>query len=132
MGVLKDAIKKECRKQGLTQVQLAEKLGMKAGNLNNQINRDGTVQLSLIKNICAALDISVGFLLNEADDFKNDYQHSKVKVEEEFEMVYEQLKVILNEADEAVIEQILGKIGREYLALTQKKDSSRSRVTNGE
>ena len=130
MGALKDAIKKECRKKGLTQVQLAEKLGMRAGNLNNQINRDETVQLSLIKNICEALEISVGFLLNEADDFTNDYQHRKV--EEEFEMVYEQLKVILNEADEAVIEQILGKIGREYLALTQKKDSSRSRAVNGD
>ena len=126
MGQIKDAVKRECRKQNLTQVELAEMLGMKAGNLNNQIGRDETVQFSLLKKICEKLDISIGLLLGEPT---SDFQHSG---KEEFEMIYEQLKTILTEADDEVVEQIIGKIGMEHLKLTQKKDSSRKQVTNGE
>ena len=119
MGQIKEAIKRECRKQGMSQVELAEMLNMKAGNLNNQIGRDDTVQFSLLKNICEALTISVGSLLGEPS---SDLQHSTGK--EEFDMIYEQLKTILTEADDEVVEQILGKIGREFMNLKQKKDNS--------
>ena len=127
MGLIKDAVKRECRKKGMTQVELAEKLGMKSGNLNNQISRDETVQFSLIKNICTQLSIGVGSLLSETE---NDFHITSV--EEEFEMIYKQLEKILNEAEDEVVEQIIGKIGLEHMKLTQKKDSSRNRVTNGE
>ena len=127
MGLIKDAVKRECRKKGMTQVDLAALLGMKSGNLNNQISRDETVQFSLIKNICTQLSISVGSLLSETE---NDFQNTNV--EEEFEMIYKQLETILNEAEDEVVEQIIGKIGMEHMKLTQKKDSSRNRVTNGE
>lgn len=119
MGQIKEAIKRECRKQGMSQVELAAMLNMKAGNLNNQIGRDETVQFSLLKNICEALTISVGSLLGEPS---SDLQHSTGK--EEFDMIYEQLKTILTEADDEVVEQILGKIGREFMNLKQKKDDS--------
>lgn len=127
MGLIKDAVKRECRKKGITQVELAELCGMKTGNLSNQISRDDTVQFSLIKKICEQLTISVGSLLSEAP---SDLQRSNV--EEEFEMIFKQLEVILNEAEDEVVEQIIGKIGIEHMRLTQKKDSSRNRVTNGE
>lgn len=103
----------------MSQVELAAMLNMKAGNLNNQIGRDETVQFSLLKNICEALTISVGSLLGEPS---SDLQHSTGK--EEFDMIYEQLKTILTEADDEVVEQILGKIGREFMNLKQKKDDS--------
>ena len=126
MGIIKDAIKRECRKQGMSQVELAAMLDMKAGNLNNQIGRDETVQFSLLKNICEKLSISVGSLLNEPS---SDLQHSTGK--EEFDMIYDQLKTILTEADDEVVEQILGKIGREYMNLTSKKDDSLGREKIG-
>ena len=126
MGIIKDAIKRECRKQGMSQVELAAMLGMKAGNLNNQIGRDDTVQFSLLKNICEKLVISVGSLRNEPS---SDLQHSTGK--EEFDMIYDQLKTILTEADDDVVEQIIGKIGREYMNLTSKKDDSLGREKMG-
>ena len=118
MGYIKDAIKRECRMKGISQVDLANMLHMKAGNLNNQIGRDETVQFSLLKNICDKLAIHVGSLLGEPT---SDFQHSG---KEEFEMIYEQLKTILTEADDEVVEQIIGKIGREYMNLTTKKVDS--------
>ena len=123
MGLIKDAIKRECRKKGMSQVELAALLGMKSGNLNNQISRDETVQFSLLRNICKKLGVSIGLLLGEeTTNAGSNSQHSDG--EEEFEMIYEQLKTILTEADDEVVEQILGKIGREYMNLTLKKDSS--------
>ena len=118
MGYIKDAIKRECRMKGISQVDLANMLHMKAGNLNNQIGRDETVQFSLLKNICDKLAIRVGSLLNEPT---SDFQHSG---KEEHDMIYEQLKTILTEADDEVVEQIIGKIGREYMNLTTKKVDS--------
>ena len=120
---LKDAVKRECRLRNITQAELAEQLGMKPSNFNNQINRDDTVQLGLIKKICQALTISVGSLL------ESDFQHSN---SEEEQMIFDQLKAILDGGDEDTVDLIVGKITREYGRVQQKKDSSRNRVTNGE
>lgn len=128
MGLIKDAVKRECRMKGITQVDLAQLCGMKTGNLSNQISRDDTVQLGLVKKICQKLDISIGLLLGE-NEHLNDLQTSQV---EEHDMIFEQLEKVLQEGDDAVVEQIIGKIGRAYMNLTQKKDSSRNRVANGE
>lgn len=129
MGIIKDAVKRECRKQNLTQVELAEMLGMKAGNLNNQIGRDETVQFSLLKKICEKLAIRVGSLLSEKLPDDNDFENDS---DGEQTMIFTQLKKILEDGDDEVVEQIMGKIGMEHMKLTQKKDSSRNRVTNGE
>lgn len=125
MGLIKDAVKRECRMKGITQVDLAQLCDMKTGNLSNQISRDDTVQLGLVKKICQKLDISIGLLLGENEHF-NDFQTSDV---EEHDMIFEQLKKVLQEGDDAVVEQILGKIAREYMNVTQKKDSSRSKAS---
>ncbi len=129
MGIIKDAVKRECRKQNLTQVELAEMLGMKAGNLNNQIGRDETVQFSLLKKICEKLAIRVGSLLSEKLPDDNDFENDS---DGEQTMIFKQLQKILEDGDDEVVEQIMGKIGMEHMKLTQKKDSSRNRVTNGE
>ena len=129
MGLIKDAVKRECRKQNLTQVELAEMLGMKAGNLNNQIGRDETVQFSLLKKICEKLAIRVGSLLSEKLPDDNDFENDS---DGEQTMIFKQLQKILEDGDDEVVEQIMGKIGMEHMKLTQKKDSSRNRVTNGE
>lgn len=129
MGIIKDAVKRECRKQNLTQVELAEMLGMKAGNLNNQIGRDETVQFSLLKKICEKLAIRVGSLLSEKLPDDNDFENDS---DGEQTMIFKQLQKILEDGDDEVVEQIIGKIGMEHMKLTQKKDSSRNRVTNGE
>jgi len=129
MGIIKDAVKRECRKQNLTQVELAEMLGMKAGNLNNQIGRDETVQFSLLKKICEKLAIRVGSLLSEKLPDDNDFENDS---DGEQTMIFKQLQKILEDGDDEVVEQIIGKIGLEHMRLTQKKDSSRNRVTNGE
>ena len=129
MGIIKDAVKRECRKQNLTQVELAEMLGMKAGNLNNQIGRDETVQFSLLKKICEKLAIRVGSLLSEKLPDDNDFENDS---DGEQTMIFKQLQKILEDGDDEVVEQIMGKIGMEHMKLTQKKDSSRNRVANGE
>jgi len=129
MGIIKDAVKRECRKQNLTQVELAEMLGMKAGNLNNQIGRDETVQFSLLKKICEKLAIRVGSLLSEKLPDDNDFENDS---DGEQTMIFKQLQKILEDGDDEVVEQIIGKIGMEHMKLTQKKDSSRNRVANGE
>lgn len=128
MGTIKDAVKRECRKQGITQVDLATMCGMKTGNLSNQISRDETVQLGLVKKICQNLNVSIGLLLNE-----NSYGEEANPKHEEFEdMIYDQLRAVLADGNEEVIESIIGKIGREYLDLTQKKGLSRDSSSKGE
>ena len=129
MGIIKDAVKRECRKQNLTQVELAEMLGMKAGNLNNQIGRDETVQFSLLKKICEKLSVSVGSLLSEKLPDDNDFENDSDGVQT---MIFKQLQKILEDGDDEVVEQIMGKIGMAHMKLTQKKDASRKQVTNGE
>ena len=116
MGTIKDAVKRECRKNGITQVDLATLCKMKTGNLSNQISRDDTVQLGLIRKICQKLSISVGSLLGE-----DEPEHKTNPVNEEVEMIYKQLKAVLSEADDDVVEQIMGKIGRAYLEVVRKK-----------
>ena len=41
-------------------------------------------------------------------------------------MIYEQLRAVLADGDSEVIESIIGKIGREFLDITQKKGLSRA------
>lgn len=119
---LKDAVKRECRLRNITQAELAEQLGMKPSNFNNQINRDDTVQLGLIKKICQKLSISVGSLL------ESDFQHSN---SEEEQMIFDQLKTILEGGDDDTVDLIVGKITREYVKVQQKKDSSRDQEVHG-
>ena len=95
--------------------EFAEVLGMSPSNLGNQINRDDTVQLGLIKKICKELSVSVGYL------FDSDFQHSN---SEEEQMIYDQLKAILDNGDEDTVDLIVGKITREYMRVQTKKDSS--------
>ena len=128
MGTIKDAVKRECRKQGITQVDLATMCGMKTGNLSNQISRDETVQLGLVKKICHHLGISIGSLLNE----NSNSEEANPKHEEFEDMIYDQLRAVLADGNEEVIESIIGKIGREYLDLTQKKGLSRDSSSKGE
>lgn len=120
MGTIKDAVKRECRKNGITQVDLATLCKMKTGNLSNQISRDDTVQLGLIRKICQKLSISVGSLLGE-----DEPKHKTNPVNEEVDMIYKQLKAVLSEADDDVVEQIMGKIGRAYLEVLRKKSVPR-------
>ena len=126
MGTIKDAVKRECRKNGITQVDLATLCKMKTGNLSNQISRDDTVQLGLIRKICQKLSISVGSLLGE-----DEPEHKTNPINEEVEMIYKQLKAVLQEGDDVVVEQILGKIAREYMNVTQKKESFLSKQKLG-
>jgi|TARA_R110000823_G_scaffold242855_2_gene367258 transcriptional regulator with XRE-family HTH domain len=121
MGTIKDAVKRECRKQGITQVDLATMCGMKTGNLSNQISRDDTVQLGLVKKICQNLTISIGSLLNESSDVEENLNQGEFE-----DMIYEQLRAVLADGDSEVIESIIGKIGREFLDITQKKGLSRA------
>tara|TARA_R110000744_G_scaffold319932_1_gene426177 strand:- start:337 stop:720 length:384 start_codon:yes stop_codon:yes gene_type:complete len=121
MGAIKDAVKRECRKQGITQVDLATMCGMKTGNLSNQISRDDTVQLGLVKKICQNLTISIGSLLNESSDVEENLNQGEFE-----DMIYEQLRAVLADGDSEVIESIIGKIGREFLNITQKKGLSRA------
>ena len=120
---LKDKIKSEYAKQGYTLAEFAKELGMSPSNLGNQINRDDTVQLGLIKKICQALAINVGSLL------ERDFQHSN---SEEEQMIFDQLKAILDGGDEDTVDLIVGKITREYGRVQQKKDFSRKRAAHGE
>lgn len=112
---LKESVKRECRQRNITQAELAEQLGMKPSNFNNQINRDDTVQLGLIKKICKELSVSVGSM------FDSDSQHSN---SEEEQMIYDQLKAILDNGDEDTVDLIVGKITREYMRVQTKKESS--------
>jgi len=120
---LKEAVKRECRKRNMTQADLALQLDMKSSNFNNQIGREETVQLGLIRNICKALDIEVGSLLDDIID--NQYT-------EESQMIFKQLQLVLEEGEADTADVIVGKITREYLRVLEKKDVSRSQVANGE
>lgn len=116
---LKDQIKRECRIRNITQTELAEELDMKPSNFNNQINRHDTVQLGLIKKICQKLSISVGVLVDENDD--------QLQTEDE-QMILNQLKIILEGGDEDTVDLIVGKIAREYVRVTAKKDDFRNSI----
>ncbi len=120
---LKEAVKRECRKRNMTQADLAFQLDMKPSNFNNQIGREETVQLGLIRNICKALDIDVGSLLDNI--IANQYT-------EESQMIFKQLQLVLEEGERDTADVIVGKITREYLRIIEKKEAARSRVANGE
>ena len=120
---LKEAVKRECRKRNMTQADLALQLDMKPSNFNNQIGREETVQLGLIRNICKALDIDVGSLLDNI--IANQYT-------EESQMIFKQLQLVLEEGERDTADVIVGKITREYLRIIEKKEAARSRVANGE
>ena len=120
---LKEAVKRECRKRNMTQADLALQLDMKSSNFNNQIGREETVQLGLIRNICKALDIDVGSLLDNI--IANQYT-------EESHMIFKQLELVLEEGERDTADVIVGKITREYLRILEKKEATRSRIANGE
>ena len=120
---LKEAVKRECRKRNMTQADLALQLDMKPSNFNNQIGREETVQLGLIRNICKALDIDVGSLLDNI--IANQYT-------EESHMIFKQLELVLEEGERDTADVIVGKITREYLRILEKKEATRSRIANGE
>ena len=120
---LKEAVKRECRKRNMTQADLALQLDMNPSNFNNQIGREETVQLGLIRNICKALDIDVGSLLS--DIIANQYT-------EESQMIFKQLQLVLAEGERDTADVIVGKITREYLRILEKKEATRSRIANGE
>ena len=120
---LKEAVKRECRKRNMTQADLALQLDMKPSNFNNQIGREETVQLGLIRNICKALDTEVGSLLS--DIIANQYT-------EESQMIFKQLQLVLAEGERDTADVIVGKITREYLRILEKKEATRSRIANGE
>ena len=120
---LKEAVKRECRKRNMTQADLALQLDMKPSNFNNQIGREETVQLGLIRNICKALDTEVGSLLS--DIIANQYT-------EESQMIFKQLQLVLAEGERDTADVIVGKITREYLRIIEKKEVTRSRIANGE
>ena len=120
---LKEAVKRECRKRNMTQADLAFQLDMKPSTFNNQIGREETVQLGLIRNICKALDIDVGSLLDNI--IANQYT-------EESQMIFKQLQLVLEEGERDTADVIVGKITREYLRIIEKKEAARSRVANGE
>ena len=90
----------------MTQADLALQLDMKPSNFNNQIGREETVQLGLIRNICKALDIDVGSLLDNI--IANQYT-------EESQMIFKQLQLVLEEGERDTADVIVGKITREYL-----------------
>ena len=120
---LKEAVKRECRKRNMTQADLALQLDMKPSNFNNQIGREETVQLGLIRNICKALDTEVGSLLS--DIIANQYT-------EESQMIFKQLQLVLAEGERDTADVIVGKITREYLRIIEKKEVTRNRIANGE
>ncbi len=118
----KAAVKNECRKQNILQNELAERLGMKASNLNNQMAREETVQLGLIKKICKVLEVSIGSLLED---------ETETQFSQESQMIFKQLRVILEDGEPEVADVIVGRITREYLRILEKKDTSRSQVAKG-
>ena len=107
----------------MTQADLALQLDMKPSNFNNQIGREETVQLGLIRNICKALDTEVGSLLS--DIIANQYT-------EESQMIFKQLQLVLAEGERDTADVIVGKITREYLRIIEKKEVTRNRIANGE
>ena len=120
---LKEAVNRACRKRNMTQADLALQLDMKPSNFNNQIGREETVQLGLIRNICKALDTEVGSLLS--DIIANQYT-------EESQMIFKQLQLVLAEGERDTADVIVGKITREYLRIIEKKEVTRNRIANGE
>ena len=118
----KERVKIECRKQGMLQNTLAERLGMQASNLNNQMAREETIQLGLVKKICKTLDISIGSLLSGTVE---------TEFNKESQMIFKQLQLVLEEGERDTADVIVGKITREYLRILEKKDASRSQVANG-
>ena len=65
----------ECRKQKkMTQVELAEKLGVTEKSVNNWKNGRSMPDLSLFKPICDILDISINELMSVEKLNQDNYQ----------------------------------------------------------
>ena len=74
-----------CRKEkGLTQEQLAEKLGVTSKSISRWENGNTMPDYSLLKDICSELDINVNELLSGERIKENDYMN---KAEENFIML---------------------------------------------
>lgn len=119
MTTLKETIRAEYLRQGYTLATFAQTLDMSPSNLGNQIAKDDTVQLSLIKKICKKLSVSIGFILQSKTD-----KHTH----EEHQLIYDQLRAILDDGDEDTVDLIVGKISREFSKVEVKKVSSRDKA----
>lgn len=60
-----DSVGREMKRQGLTQVQLAERAGMLVAQLNYILQTKGTVTLRMVGRIAEALNVPVSELLAE-------------------------------------------------------------------
>ena len=119
MKTLKEKIKAEYSKQGYTLATFAHSLDMSPSNLGNQIAKDDTVQLSLIKKICEQLNLGIGYILES---------QSENQTREEGQLITDQLLAILDDGDEDTVDLIVGKISREYARVARKKVTASDKV----
>mgnify|MGYP003655100782 FL=1 len=119
MKTLKEKIKAEYSKQGYTLATFSQSLDMSPSNLGNQIAKDDTVQLSLIKKICEQLNLGIGYILES---------QSENQTREEGQLITDQLLAILDDGDEDTVDLIVGKISREYARVARKKVTASDKV----
>tara|TARA_R110000803_G_scaffold27196_3_gene63660 strand:+ start:3618 stop:3986 length:369 start_codon:yes stop_codon:yes gene_type:complete len=119
MKTLKEKIKAEYSKQGYTLATFAQSLNMSPSNLGNQIAKDDTVQLSLIKKICEQLNLSIGYILES---------QSSNQTIEEGQVITDQLLAILDDGDEDTVDLIVGKISREHARVARKKVTASDKI----
>ena len=71
----------ECRKQKkMTQVELAEKLGVTEKSVSNWENGRNMPDLSLFKPICDILDISINELMSGEKLNQDNYQEKNINI----------------------------------------------------
>ena len=67
-----EIIKDEIKERGMSQKELAERLGMKASNVSRMFREKGTITPALATKLEKALDINATFWLNVQEQYDKD------------------------------------------------------------
>jgi len=128
-------LKNILKEKGMSQVDLAMKIGIAANNLNTRLSRGRNVQLSLLEKICKVLDINLDQLVfgNVADGLPQRSFETSATTEESDIMLYRDKYILsLEDSQKTNAENRLLRLENEELReLLKKAPSQRKKLFNG-
>ena len=117
------------KERDMSQVTLAEKIGISATNLNTRLARGRNCQLSLLEEICKELDTDLNQLVFGTSTDKMS-EHDETVTRKETDMLYKEKYIAMLE-DNQRLHQELAEVKDKLYMLTKAAPQSRKRG-NGE
>ena len=101
-NIIGERLKKARKDKMLTQMELSEKLGVSVAYLSRIEKGSTQISLRRLSQICNALEISEGTVLNGTNEKSKEYLSSEMQellnktTDEQKKLIYEVIKAIIN------------------------------------